>query len=344
MRAFAPHNVSLFAILSISYFVTGKFGAQLATLNPDATALWLPAGISLAAFLLKGNRAWPGIFAGAFLINATTHGPASIPVALGMALGNTLQAFIGAYLVNKFAHGTNAFFRARDVLGFLFLGGMLPCTLSATFGVGLLCRAGFASWDAFWQVWSLWWVGDVLGAVLLAPFLVLLLGHKHHSLDLPELLEITALLTGLSIVCVANFGPINAEWMPKSGFIYLCFPFLVWAALRFCPLEAAGATLLVSGFALWGSLHGFGLYANTASAPFSVFTYLAVASLMTMMAAAANVQQKQTSEEVLGMYYSLKETKDGEIRELRDTVEALQLELADIAVRGTRAASEGPGQ
>jgi glucose-6-phosphate-specific signal transduction histidine kinase len=105
-RTFTVSNLAIFAVLTFSYFATGKLGQLLAVPNPSATALWAPTGISLAAVLLRGNRVWPGILLGAFLVNITTTG--SIRTSMGIAVGNTLEALVAAYLVTKFADGTDA--------------------------------------------------------------------------------------------------------------------------------------------------------------------------------------------------------------------------------------------
>jgi len=326
-RFLVSGNLLMCGILALSYFVTGKFGQLLAIPNPSATAFWPPAGISLAAILLKGYRVWPGIFLGAFLVNMTTTG--SIPTSLGIALANTLEALAGAYLINKFANGANAFYEPRDVFRFAFLAGLLPASLCASLGVSILCRAGLANWADFWTVWSVWAGGDLLGALLVAPFLVLLFRHRHPSFDIVELLEATVLMVGLIIVCILNFGPPLASWMPRAGLLYLCLPFVVWAALRFCPLEASGATLVLSGLAMWGSLHGYGPYANTTSAPVFVVGYVAVASITIMTIAAESFKTRKAAEDALTMYYFLKERSESEIRSLEATIESLQLQVPE---------------
>ena len=70
------------------------------------TAVWAPTGIALFAFLVFGRRIWPAILAGAFLVNVTTSG--SIAVSIGIATGNTLEGWAGAYLANRFARGQRA--------------------------------------------------------------------------------------------------------------------------------------------------------------------------------------------------------------------------------------------
>src|ERR1043166_4666156 len=98
----------LIAAIAAVYFCTGKLGLRLAFLNQSATAVWPPTGISLAAVLLFGRRIWPGIWLGAFLVNITIT---PMLVTLGITTGNTLEPLLGAWLVERFAHGRHAFRR-----------------------------------------------------------------------------------------------------------------------------------------------------------------------------------------------------------------------------------------
>jgi integral membrane sensor domain MASE1 len=343
VRTFTVSNLSIFAVLTLGYFAAGKLGQLLAFSDPGAIVLWAPTGISLTAILLRGNRVWPGILLGAFLVNITTT--LSIQTSMGIAVGNTLEALGAGYLVTKFADGTNAFCKPWNVLRFTVLAGMVPTALCATNGVSLLCQAGFASWSDFWHLWSVWWVGDLLGAILLTPFLVLLLGHKHHPLGAAELGEAGILLLGLSIVGVLNFGPQIFDSIPKCGLLYMCAPFMAWIALRFCPLEAAGATLVLSGFAIWGSLHGYGPYVSTNGVPYFAVGFVVVASTVTMTIAATRAEQSKYLEGVIGMYYVAKEKSDNEIRTLQDTVESLERRLSEAKFRPVaRSTSGGVGK
>src|SRR6266699_5831116 len=113
------HIVASILAVAAAYFCAGRFGLSLALVNPSASAIWPPTGLALAATLLWGYRLWPGIFLGAFLVNFTTPGNAATD--FGIALGNTLEALLGACLVNRFAHGAKAFERARDIFIFVLL-------------------------------------------------------------------------------------------------------------------------------------------------------------------------------------------------------------------------------
>ncbi|MGH7287965.1 MAG: MASE1 domain-containing protein, partial [Myxococcota bacterium] len=86
--------------LAAVYFAAGKIGLSLAFAHPSASPVWAPTGIALAAVLLLGQRVWPAIFAGAFLVNVTTAG--SVATSLGIAVGNTLEAVAAAWLTFRF--------------------------------------------------------------------------------------------------------------------------------------------------------------------------------------------------------------------------------------------------
>src|SRR6266436_9440415 len=95
-RAFS--GLPVIGLLTLVYFIAGKFGLMLASLNASASPVWPPAGIALAALLLLGYRVWPVILVGAFLVNVTTAG--NLATSFAIATGNTLEAVAGAWLVN----------------------------------------------------------------------------------------------------------------------------------------------------------------------------------------------------------------------------------------------------
>src|SRR5438105_14463752 len=88
------------AILAAVYFATAKLGLKLALVAEQVTPVWPPTGIALAALLLFGRRLWPGVWLGAFLANVFTPHE-SVSIACGLATGNTLEALVGAYLLQR---------------------------------------------------------------------------------------------------------------------------------------------------------------------------------------------------------------------------------------------------
>src|SRR5216117_4556090 len=83
--------------LAAVYFFAAKLGLRFAFINSSVTTIWPPAGIALAAFVLLGYGVWPAILAGAFFANISTTG--SVFPSVGIAVGNTMEGLLAAYLV-----------------------------------------------------------------------------------------------------------------------------------------------------------------------------------------------------------------------------------------------------
>jgi integral membrane sensor domain MASE1 len=141
VRSRLPRLFLATVIVAAAYFVTGKLGLKLADINPSASPVWAPTGIAIAALLIAGLELWPAILLGAFLVNITTAG--TIGTSFGIAVGNTLEAVAGAYLVLRFAHGRKAFERAEDVFKFAVFAALGCTTVSATIGMLSLRAGGF---------------------------------------------------------------------------------------------------------------------------------------------------------------------------------------------------------
>src|SRR5262245_38789862 len=140
MQLRSSSRLLLNSIVTLVYFVVGKFGLMLASLHASASPVWPPAGIALAATLLFGYRVWPAIFVGAFLVNVTTAG--NVATSFAIATGNTLEALAGAWLVNRFAGGRNAFDRPQGVFKFA-LAAWISSIIGPAFVVMSLGGAGF---------------------------------------------------------------------------------------------------------------------------------------------------------------------------------------------------------
>src|SRR2546426_5564602 len=161
-----PRYLLTLAALAGVYLIAAKLGLWFALVTPSAPAIWPPAGIALAAFLLLGLNVWPAILLGAFVANLTTQGFVATSVCI--AIGNTLEGLVGAMLVNRFAHGRMFFVRPRDVVKFAALAAALSTTVSASIGVTSLALGGFARWADYGHIWLTWWLGDAAGDLVVA--------------------------------------------------------------------------------------------------------------------------------------------------------------------------------
>lgn len=279
-------------ILAAVYFLSAKLGLTLAFVNASATAIWPPSGIALAAFLMFGRRVWPGIFLGAFAANMTaTHSAAA---SMGIAAGNTLEGLAGAFLVNRFAGGRDAFQRPQDVFKFGVLAGLLSTIISATIGLAILSWGGFAHPVQYGAIWSTWWLGNAGGAMIVAPVL-LLWGSRPpppwHGGRAPEMIFFLAALLFIGLVVFGGMIPVISR---NHSLDFLCLPLLIWAAFRFGPRETAAACLILAGMAVWGTLHGFGPFVmkEPNESLLLLQAFMAVAAMVALSVAAIVAQNK----------------------------------------------------
>ncbi len=163
-----PRNYALkLLVLAAVYYGAAKLGLSLAFMNSSISAVWPPTGIALAAIVFWGYRMWPGIALGALLANSWTGIP--FYATLGITIGNTGEALVGAILLRKVADFRPSLERVRDVIALLVFGAILSTMVSASIGVGSLVASGDVSGDAVWSAWRTWWLGDAGGDLLVAP-------------------------------------------------------------------------------------------------------------------------------------------------------------------------------
>jgi signal transduction histidine kinase len=292
-------------IVAGAYFVAGKLGLSLAAVHPSATAIWPGTGIAIASFLVLGNRLWPGVFVGAFLVNATTAG--SILTALGIATGNTLEAVAAAFLVNRFAGGRAALERTPNTFRYAGLVG-LASMVSATLGIVSLVLTGFASWAGVGPIWLTWWLGDLGGALVVAPFL--LLWSRDWRLDRSgaRLGEAAALLACLVVLAWTVFRWVSPLSLGIS-LMFLCVPPLIWAAYRFDQRMAATAILVLAVLGVGGTLGRFGpaqrSELNQSLLVLQVF--LGVMAVTTLALAAMVAERRRADEAVRSTSHDLRE-------------------------------------
>ena len=194
------HAVELI-LVGFAYFTFAGLGLHLASINPSATPIWPPTGLAIAAILLWANRIAPAIFIGAFLINQFTAG--SIFTSLAIAGGNTLEAVIAGYLVRHWAEGEQVFDTPTGVAKFTLIS-LAATIVSATIGVSSLTLAGYAEMSNFIPVWLTWWLGDVAGALVVTPVVVLWTKSEPASFRPPQITGTG--LTYLAAIAVGAFA------------------------------------------------------------------------------------------------------------------------------------------
>ncbi|HTP43964.1 MAG TPA: MASE1 domain-containing protein [Candidatus Acidoferrum sp.] len=320
-------ELAQFAAVVVGCYLAGQLGLKVTMLHPPVSPVWPPSGVVLAALLLLGYRAWPSVFVGSFLVCLSASTP--IHASFAIAAGNTLEALAGAYLVNRFAGGSKVFETAQNVFKFVLFACILSPAISATICFVYLYPAGVPQGPNIPLAWLTWCVGDSIGALLFAPFLVTIFRYAHR-LGNREAVELCLLVVGLIATCLTVFGPLSVFVQQKHLLQeWWCLPFLIWAGFRFCQVEVAGTTLLFFGLAIWGTFHGYGPFASPDSnASLMVLAaFVAVTGTTTLAIAATLSERRHVQEGLLGLQSLLEETVQVKTRDLASTIETLQVEV-----------------
>jgi PAS domain S-box-containing protein len=284
--------------VGVVYFLAAKLGLAYALVHASATAVWPPTGIALAAVLLLGHRVWPAIFAGAFLVNFSVAG--TILSSLGIAAGNTLEALVGALLVERFVGGVAAFDRAQDIFKFVAVA-LVSTTISATLGVTSLALTGEARWGDFGPIWLTWWLGDTAGDLVVAPFLLLAFRGKPAGAVGARDRPLEALLLGaasgfIGVIVFQDALP-GAAHYPLT---FLCLPPLLWSAFRFGARETSALLVLFAAIAVAGTSRGLGPFGVTSPHAALLFVQVFLGTIaVTSLSIAALVWEAKGVERAL---------------------------------------------
>jgi signal transduction histidine kinase len=300
---------------SAAYALSARLGGLLVFPPEHVSAMWPPSGVALAALLLTHSREWPGLLLAsavtASLAFATWERYPLMPLIIA---GNLLEALVGAVLLRRLVRFHPALDRVKDVLGLVGLAALGATMLGATVGVGVLVAQGWVEWGGFWHAWRVFWVGDAMGVLVVAPLMLTWLARSSTPWAPRRHGELVTLLVCLGVATHGVFRTQNSSVLEASFFhpmTYLAFPFLLWAALRCEARGAALATAVLSTVALWHTVQGSGPFALEAFHNVSLAylqSFLAAASLSGLLLASALSERRQAQEEVSHLNQELHES------------------------------------
>ncbi len=238
-----------------AYVVAAVVGFRFAFVAEQITTVWAPTGIALAALLAGGLRLWPAVWAGAFLANAATGAPTW--TAAVIACGNTLEAVTAVWWLRRSRRVDLAFERVGDVLAFVIVAALTCTAIAATVGVATLCAAHVQPWDRFRPLWVDWWLGDAMGALVVAPAL---LTSFSPAWSRRPYARAAVWIAGSVLVTYLVFGQVRGA--SPHPLEYVVFPLVIGAAVSGGPRLTSLVVLSASAVAIWYTAHGSGPFAS----------------------------------------------------------------------------------
>jgi signal transduction histidine kinase len=285
------------ALALAAYVAAERLGLAFRYQNSFASPVWAASGVALASLLLMGWEVVPGIFIASFVNLSYQNSP--MVAAIGISLGNLLEAVVSAWLLRR-AGFNAALSRMRDVMALAFFGAVLASGLGALMGNLSLVAAGAMSWPGFRASLWVWWVGDALGILVVAPVIFTLAAGRRarpRSRDL-EAFCVAALI---SLMGFFVFGGAYDQGVFRLSLVYAIFPLGFWAAYRHGTRGAAMATFLAAAFAVLGLVRGQGPFARQATHESALLmaTFFALLGLTNLLLAAAMAEQRAGERERL---------------------------------------------
>jgi signal transduction histidine kinase len=269
-------------VLAGAYYGAAK-GGQALRYTGSVAAIWPPAGLGIAALYLWGVRWWPGVLLGEFVVNAELlFGSDPLPLGslVGQQLGNMAEIVVGAVLLRRLL-GPRAELDRTEQVARTFTALAVATAISATAGT-LAMRAGqVITSSEMLTFWRTWWLGDLTGALTVAPLLLVWARRPRAAwrrICTFEGICLLAAVPALAALTVSTEIPVS----------YLVFPVLIAVAVR---LRAQGGTLAVfilAGTTIGLTAHHLGPFARQAISSRTLGTqlYVLVAALTTLLLAA----------------------------------------------------------
>ena len=295
MKARLPFSISfkwLGQVVALAglYLALARFGNVAVVADGNVSTVWPAAGLAVAGLWWGGYRLAPAIALGAFVFAWLNSVPA--PVGAAAAFASMLGPIVALFLIRRYIDAPRLFDRVGDVFLFFLCVGVAPALVDAL-GVASLCWGGAGKWDDFRGLWLLSWAGDLMGMLIAAPALLVWTwpdGLRWTARMRIEAAGGFALLTICSaLIFTGKLGPIGV------GFPFLVLPIVVWIAVRLGQRATVSATLLACAFAVWGTLHGMGPFAEL-DIPLPVLNLFMGIVAMTGLLLAASVTERRQAQ------------------------------------------------
>jgi signal transduction histidine kinase len=337
-------------LFGVAYYLVAELGRFLSVRDSTYISFWLPAGLYVAVLLLNETRTWPWLVVAGFAANLAfdlMHGT-NLVVALLFCATNVVQSVSGAWLVRRFVRERPRLTTVKEFFGFMGFAAVLSNILGAAMGAATLVAFGLS--DSFVQSWKVWWGSNAMAILLVSPLLLTWpispRPERSRSARPWAMLEAVAIVA-LSIALTWHLLFMDQGIMaPDKGRMMLP---LLWAGLRFGPLGAASASLLLALPIAFFTTQAFaGLTPDQVASGGYVFvmqTSLAVATLVGLIPATALAELRESEERLRQLSRRLIEVEEAERRNInRELHDRIGQNLATLNLNVGMIRSQLPGE
>lgn len=242
--------------IGVIYFVAARFGLNLAGAIREVSLVWPATGLSIAALLIFGIHFWPSILLASLIANWTSG--TTFQPSFFIAIGATLEALIAVRLLQIFGFRKDMG-RVRDAMAFIIFAALIATAVSATIGTTSLIYNGVGSWSLFWHIWREWWVGDMVGALIVAPFILVRSNlPKYLKINIKSLFTSSVLTIVFIFICILIATPFISPELIRFPLQYLLLPTIILGSFLHKQYGSTWKMLILSAFSVWSVVMGWG--------------------------------------------------------------------------------------
>jgi signal transduction histidine kinase len=314
--------------VALLYYMFARLGYLFAFEDTTALPAWPPSGIAFAMIILLGRPVWPGITIGSLVANIMAYWnhpllPPQTIIAISsmIALGQTLEALVGNFLVKSWIKSDFPFNQTKHAFRFLFVT-LIMCLVGSAIGTASIYLNGANVAEDFLKTGFSSWVGNVVGILLFTPFILSIARKQELKLSAEKIPEI-----GIFVVCMIGiYFLLRVDYLNDTlqhAIPFLILPFLLWLAFRFELSVAITGVLVSSIFSIYYTVYNVGPFVLAGSHYNSMLLlqiFIGVVSISTIVLSATVKERTEAQRALLKFNETLEAKVQERTKELNDQI------------------------
>jgi diguanylate cyclase (GGDEF)-like protein len=217
-------------------------GIALSRQSEGVATIWLTNGMLFAVVITRPRRVWLQFFAVGLLADTLADVLYGDPLALalGVSVANSIEVILSSFALTYWFGSPVNLSKRRPLLG--FLGVAVVGATAVTSAIGASWTLLFVDAGPWWTLFRTWYLGDILGMAIVAPFVFILLRPGFF-----EVLQGKQLGNTLLLLTVPAIATVLVFTHDKDPLIFFIFPALLLVVFR---LGFPGTALAVFVIAL----------------------------------------------------------------------------------------------
>ncbi len=203
-------------VIALLYFGMACLGHLTALPSGIEHTIYPAMGFAIAVIFLRGYAVWTGVFLGAMLSALSVYfdltvSAAIIPSLISSvlyAVATTASACGAVFIMHRLFKSKTPFLCTLDMVMFIVCAALISTAVATSMGVYALVWTGFISRHVFSTYWSVLWIGNVIGVLLITP---LLLSFKSSTMSFKRPYQIIQTIV-LYIMLIATFHILFNGW------------------------------------------------------------------------------------------------------------------------------------